>query len=260
MLDPIYLPVTDTAEIRKLLKDFPLVVDQQRFLDFSLGFPRRYLVQTPKLEIVKHYLLAEGLGQKKVITSVAREDLDWRLTVLTRDRSGLFSLISGALSCWGMHIMTAEAFANAHAVALDTLIFRDPRGQFEKPDERRLFQAMLEDVVSGTKALEPILEQRWPAVAAWTPQALDVAFDNTAYSRGSLMSLHCRDRFGLLYLVSRHLAARGISIEMAFIRTREEEAEDEFYLTRGGRQLSAEEIAELQREFAAFPMPQFGKS
>lgn len=257
MLDPIYLPVTDPAEVRQLLKAFPLVVDAGKFVDFALGFPRRYLVQTPRLELVKHFLLAEALGSRNVITSLAQDDEKWRLSVLTRDRSFLFSLISGTLSCWDMHILSAEAFANAHAVVLDTLLFRDPVRHFVTPAERQRFQTMLEEIVAGTVALEPLLAQRWPDIAGWERQRLDLNVDNDSYPLGSVLGLRCRDRFGLLYLVSRHLAQLGISIDMAFIRTQDDQADDEFYVTRQGRKLLPEEVEALKQDFADFPMARF---
>lgn len=257
MADPLYLPVTDTAEIRNLLKGFPLVVDGERFVDFALGFPRRYLVQTPRLEMVKHFLLAENLGNRKVITSLAQDNSRWRLSLVTRDRSGLFALISGTLSCWGANILTAEAFANAHSVVLDTLLFEDPEQRFREPAERHRFQAMLEDVISGEQPLEPLLADRWPDISTWEPEPLEVSFDNQSYARETVMELHCRDRFGLLYLVSRHLAEQGISIDMAYIRTEAQQAADQFYLTREGRKLNAVEIETLQCSFASFPMPRF---
>ncbi len=258
MADPLYLPVIDAAEIRSLLKGFPFVVDGERFVEFALGFPRRYLVQTPRLEMVKHFLLAENLGARKVITSLAQEEARWKLSVVTRDRTGLFALISGMLSCWGANILTAEAFANAHAVVLDTLQFEDPERRFVEPAERQRFQALLEDVVAGERPLEPLLAGRWPDISAWEPEPLEVSFDNESYARESVMALRCRDRFGLLYLVSRHLAQRGISIDMAYIRTEDEQASDEFYLTREGRKLTPAEIESLRLDFSAFPMPRFG--
>ena len=257
MVQDLYLPVVEPGEIESVLQGLPLVVDVPRFIDFVQGFPRRYLVQTPKLEIVKHFLLAENLGDKRVISSLAAERRSWKLSIITRDRSFLFARISGALSCFGMNILAAEAFANAHAMVLDTLYFEDLERRFDQPTERQNFQALLEDVVSGDRPLEPLLEKRWPDIETWQEDTLEVRFDNESYPRATVMGIHCRDRFGLLYLISHFLSEEGYSIEMAYIRTAHHEADDEFYLTRQGRKLDPEDVERLQRDFTKFRVPRF---
>lgn len=257
MVEDLYLPVVEPREIEAVLDGLPLIVDVPRFVEFVQGFPRRYLVQTPKLEIVKHFLLAENLGDKRVITSLAAERNRWKLSIITRDRSFLFARISGTLSCFGMNILTAEAFANAHAVALDTLYFEDPEQGFDDFTERQKFQALLEDVVSGDQALEPLLAQRWPDIETWDEEHLAVRFDSDSYSRATMMGVRCRDHFGLLYLISHFLSEGGFSIEMAYIRTDHQEADDEFYLTRNGRRLEAGDIAQLEEAFSTFRVPRF---
>lgn len=260
MVESLYLPVTDEKEIENLLHGFPLVVDVERFVGFVAGFPRRYLVQTPKVEIVKHYLLAESLGSHKVITSLSPEQSRWKLSLITRDRSFLFSRIAGTLSCFKMNILAAEAFMNSHAVVLDTLYFEDADSRFSDSPERQRFQKLLEDVVSGVEKLEPLLQRQWPGIEDWREEVLQVWFDQEANPRHTLMGIHCRDRFGLLYLISHRLSELGYSIEMAFIRTEGHEADDEFYLTREGRKLADHEMEELRREFSTFRVPRFSGS
>jgi [protein-PII] uridylyltransferase len=257
VVEDLYLPVMEPHEIESVLEGLPLVVDVPLFVDFVKGFPRRYLSQTPKLEIVKHFLLATNLGDKRVITSLAEQPRRWKLSVITRDRSFLFARISGALSCFKMNILEAEAFANAHGVVLDTLYFEDLEQSFRGETERQAFQVLLEDIVSGDRELEPVLEQRWPDIASWEDEHVEVGFDNQAFPRATVMQVRCRDRFGLLYLISHFLSEAGFSIEMAYIRTEHHEADDEFYLTREGRKLVKTELEELTEAFSSFPVPQF---
>ncbi len=129
--------------------------------------------------------------------------------------------------------------------------------RFNQSTERQNFQALLEDLVSGDRPLEPLLEKRWPDIETWQEDCLEVRFDSESYPRATVMGVHCRDRFGLLYLISHFLSGEGFSIEMAYIRTAHREADDEFYLTRHGRKLEPEEIGRLRRDFAAFRVPRF---
>ena len=64
-------PIVDPAEVAAFLRGLPLAMDPG-FTRFVLGFPRKYLAETPRAEVVKHYALAGSLGAKPVISSLAR--------------------------------------------------------------------------------------------------------------------------------------------------------------------------------------------
>jgi [protein-PII] uridylyltransferase len=220
-------------------------VDAEGFSRFVLGFPRKYLTSTSPVEIVKHFALVESLGQRSVISSISRDTHLWRMCVVARDRSSLFARIAGTLSCFGMNIVNAEAFANANSLVLDTFGFTDPRAHFEEDGQRRRFQVFLEDVVDGKADVEAAL-QRHPEAGRPDSGPLSVRWDEDAHPTATLMVLGGRDRFGLLYRVSRCLSESGCSIEMAYIDTVGGEVRDEFYLTRAGNRLTPGERQEVQ--------------
>jgi hypothetical protein len=127
-----YLPITEEAEVKAFLRTVPLVLDGERFTRFVLGFPHKYLSTTSPVDVVKHYSLMESLGSRAVISSLAREARLWKMCVVARDRSSLFSRIAGTLTCYGVNIVAAEAFANAHALVLDTFSFADTEGRIRR--------------------------------------------------------------------------------------------------------------------------------
>ena len=47
------------------------------------------------------------------------------LLVMTADRPGLFSKITGVLSYFGMNIVRAQAFSNRHGTIFDLISFED---------------------------------------------------------------------------------------------------------------------------------------
>ena len=108
MLDSLSSPITETLEVEALLDELPIAVERGHFIDFVRGFPRKYLVTTPRVEIVKHYFLMEGLKEKDIISSLSRGREFWKLSLVTRDRESLFSRICGCLSCFGMDIFEAQ--------------------------------------------------------------------------------------------------------------------------------------------------------
>jgi [protein-PII] uridylyltransferase len=251
-LDPSLRPITTRAEVVSFLKTLPIVVDPGKFEDFVLGFPRRYLETTSAAEVVRNYTLMTCLGPRPVISALTRDARRWHLTVMARDRHFLFGRIAGSLSCFGLNILWAEAFANAHALVLDTFGFDDPSGLFDSATSRREYQRFLEGVFAGAEDLEASLPSR---VYAALPAPLEVEWDDEAHERATLLRISGRDHFGLLYRLSHALADARCNIEMAYLKTPGGEVEDRFYLTRSGRKLGAREQERLEDEFASWSAP-----
>ncbi|HEY6553137.1 MAG TPA: hypothetical protein VI669_07260 [Vicinamibacteria bacterium] len=239
-----FLPLTEAQEVREFLARLPLAVDREHFTRFCLGFPRRYLATTSPVEIVKHYALVESLGSRAAISSLAREGDLWKMCLLARDRTFLFSSIAGSLSLFGINIVGAEAFANRNAIILDTFTFQDVEKRIEDGAERRRFQAFVEEVAEGKRDLDAELRGRRNSAAA-PARPLAVAWDDDAHPFATLLKVRGMDRFGLLYDLSRVLSDAGCSIEIAHIETVGGSVRDDFYLARGGDKLDTDTKAAL---------------
>src|SRR5574341_2315409 len=158
------LPIATREEVEAFLRRLPLAVDRARFTEMVLGFPRRYLETTPGVEVVRHFALMSSLGSRPLVSSVARDRGAWRICVVARDRRYLFARLAGSLSCFGMNLLSAGAFANANSLVLDTFSCEDREGYLETPEHRRGLQAFLEGVVSGSIDLEERLRERLPGL------------------------------------------------------------------------------------------------
>ncbi|MGH9339870.1 MAG: hypothetical protein ACRD1R_09850 [Acidobacteriota bacterium] len=257
--DSLYLPVTDRREIHRLLSGLPLAIDRAHFLDFVAGFPLRYFVSTPAMEIVKHYLLLENLDSSGVISSLAREREEglWKLCLITRDQPCLFARIAGTLSCFGAKIVSGEAFANAHAVVLDTFRFSDPENRFLQLSARQKFQQLLEDAIVSRQDLTPLLASHWPKSSSLPEPDFQVEIDNDSHPSNTRLSVRCRDHFGLLYLLSRSISDQGCSIDIAQISTEGSQVHDEFYLTHRGAKLAPSMQRRLAGKLAELPRHHF---
>jgi len=243
------LQLIDEGEVQAFVSRLPIAVNRQNFSNFVLGFPKRYVRQTLPTEIVKHYVLAESLGAKTVISSISRGTEIWKLCLIARDRSFLFCRIAGTLSCFGMNIVSAEAFANASALVLDTFTFTDPEDYFATDRHRRHFQVLLEDVVEGKTDIEPLVRKR--ADRLGFHESVGVTWDNDVHPLASCLTIDARDHFGLLYLLSRCIADAGYNVEAAYITTQNERARDEFYLSRDGKKLSPAMQEGLERKLTS---------
>jgi [protein-PII] uridylyltransferase len=247
-------PIVTPEAVEAFLRGLPLSMDKAGFLRFAVGFPRRYLEATPPVEVVRHYALMQSLGPHNVVSSVSREEGLWKLSLVARDRRALFSRIAGALSCFELDIVSAEAFANANSLVLDLFHFADSQGRFREPAEGRRFQAFLEDVIEGRTDLEAELRKR-PGALASQGGPLSVAWDDAAHPVASRLTLVGRDRRGLLYGVSRVLSEAGLNIEVAYIDTSGERIKDEFFLTRDGRRPTENEKAALTESLERLVSP-----
>lgn len=193
MSDSLSSPITKTSEVEALLDELPIAVEKGHFIDFVRGFPRKYLVVTPRVEIVKHYFLMEGLKEKKIISSLSHEQGFWKLSLVTRDRQSLLSRICGCLSCFGMDIFEAQALANSQAFVLDTFQFQDPEHFFDSDNNRRSFHFLMEEVVERKKSLEDLLQRRSSRFADLSFGVLDVQTNNDSHPLATRLTLSCSD-------------------------------------------------------------------
>ena len=250
MLDSPHLPLTDPREIEALADDLPMAVDRDNFLQFVLGFPRRYLQKTPQMEIVRHYLMMDALGDKMVISSLYAQDGLWKLSLFTRDRTHLFALISGTLSCFGMDIVYAESFVNARAFVLEGFSIQDSHNHLAETGHSQKLLYFLEDVLEGKRDLESQLKRRWDRMQEQVQATIRVEFAAECHPSNTLLRLSCEDRFGLLYLASRCISDLGHNIETAYVETTDRQVCDEFYLTHRGSKLTPQQQQKLARKLA----------
>jgi [protein-PII] uridylyltransferase len=215
---------------------------------FLEGLPTRYLRTHSPDEVNLHVTLARQSEHAGVAMDLRRHEGVHVLTLVTKDRPGLFAGIAGSLASFGMNIVKAEAFANASGIVVDTFSFADPMRTLElNPAEIDRLKHTVQRVVLGKDDVRRLLKGRKPPSnrpkAYFTPT---VTFDNESSPTATLVEIVAEDRPGLLYDLASTFSSAGCSIDVVLIDTESHKALDVFYVRKDGGKLGEPEEANLR--------------
>ncbi|MDQ2649346.1 MAG: HD domain-containing protein, partial [Actinomycetota bacterium] len=173
-----------------------------------------------------------------------------RLTVVTPDRPGLFSRVTGVLALHGLGVLDA-AVASFDGMALEVLRVESSFGptiQWEKVVRD------LEAVLDGRLALQARLAERARVYGANRRTAPiqeppRVIVDNAASRGATVVEVHAPDSMGVLYRITRALAELELDIVSAKVQTLGDRVVDAFYVrSRHGTKLEDPAlIVEIER-------------
>jgi [protein-PII] uridylyltransferase len=155
-----------------------------------------------------------------------------RLTVVARDRPGLFSRVTGVLALNGLGVLDA-AVTSVDGMALEVLKVESSFGPtitWEK------VVADLEAALEGRLALQARLAERARVYgrrsSAHAPiqEPPRVLVDNTASRGATVVEVHAPDSMGVLYRITRALSELDLDIVSAKVQTLGDRVVDAFYV------------------------------
>jgi [protein-PII] uridylyltransferase len=226
-------------------------VTSSKFKGFLEGFPQRYLLVHTAEEVMRHLQMADELGEDPVQVELKRGRHWYELTLVTRDRPALFATLAGVLAAWGMNIVKANAFSNEAGTVVDTLSFTDRFRTLElNLSEWDRFKRSVTSVLLGEADLEKMLRDRQRSekgAIAKVKVETKIEFDDSCSSTSTLVQVIAQDRPRLLHRIASCLSDQKCNIEIALIDTEGQMAIDTFYLTSGGKKLTAEHCRRVEK-------------
>lgn len=205
------------------------------FLDFYPGVIVDHFVD------LSTYLLNRGLDALGPEDMIARKT-DHRkepgysaITLISRDRPGLFFKIAGTISANRINILSAWSHSIAD-VAVTTFHVNDiPEGPLDDPERWDHFREDFAGVIKGEVDVHQLVAARRQSKTIFPGGArprfpLRVKMDNAASDRATIVEVNAHDRTGLLYDITRCLFSMGLNIVLAKITTERDQAADIFYV------------------------------
>ncbi|MEP7352689.1 MAG: HD domain-containing protein [Acidobacteriota bacterium] len=220
---------------------------------FLEGLPTRYARTHSKAEIEGHSQMADQLASRPVAIEVVQDHGAHKLTLLTKDRPGLFASVAGTISSFGLDIVRAEAFSNSSGVVVDSFVFTDPHRTLElNPSETERLRGVVRKVVEGTEDAERLLRGRQRTFRASRMKIKpSVSFKDEEGINATLVEISTADRPALLHDLAAAISVAGCNIEVVMIDTEAHRAQDVFYVTREGSKLTEEIEIKLQAQLLA---------
>ena len=220
---------------------------------FLKAAPENYLLSTPEeavprhFELVTRFLQQNGASEpdpyRAALTHFPEREFS-ELTIVTRDRPGLFAMLTGVLASAGLNIAGARIATSRDGIALDVfqLSHADRKDVVMDSDTWTHIYSRLTEVLCGKRTLDDLLRAtRVPSFLTkkQSRYATDVTVDNEISPHYTVIDITGPDRMGFLFTVTYTLFALDLEIHVAKVTTNVNHVLDVFYVTeRGGSKVS----------------------
>ncbi len=172
------------------------------------------------------------------------------LTVMTDDRSGLFSRVTGVLAMHGLDVLTAGVYSSEDGRALEEFRVNDPYRE-QTPWPRVI--ADVERALEGRLAVHARVAERARTYGRQTyslqARGSSVVIDNQASDDATVIDVETGDRIGVLYAIARALAELDLDVRSAKVQTLGVRVVDAFYVRDrdGNKIVDADILEEIER-------------
>ncbi|MDR3567115.1 MAG: [protein-PII] uridylyltransferase [Syntrophobacteraceae bacterium] len=243
--------VKTQEKVMALLSD---QAESEKIAEWMEKLSFRYLLSQQPADILKHYAMEKELAVRSVcLRAEPIEGEMWQITVATRDKPGLFALITGVLWARGLNILSADIFTREPGVVCDVLRVEKIPDPLHAGELWSRVQVDFGRALEETSYLDQMLgERRRPSVLETKrlPRKDDkVIVDEDASDFYTLIEVYTWDRPGVLHAITNGLFELDLNIQLAKISTPGAQVADIFYVTDlSGEKLMSYDKHEMVRE------------
>lgn len=224
-----------TRELQRALQE----ISDEEVKAFCEAMPPAYLLNTPLQIVAIHCRMVQQVrqtGEPAVETLTEADSGFTEVVVCAPDdpQPGMLSKIAGALFACDADIRSARVFTlpGDPNLVLDTLWVTGDGRPLSDAKAKRVRETVLA-VLTGKEPLEIVLQRHGKPIVV-PVQVRSVEMHNDISETHTVIHIVARDRKGLLYRLTREIAALGLDIQTAKIVTWGDVAEDAFYVVRKG--------------------------
>jgi len=206
---------------------------------FLAEMPDRYMVAISEARIRAHFELFRQFQSDDLVLHVEhfREREFSELTVVTHDRPGLFSRITGVLRASGMSIGGGLVFSGRDDTALDVIrILHLDQADVVCSEQRweRVRAALRDVILAGGDVEAMVARSARPSVLgeSFVPRVpARIEIDNRVSREFTVIDIFATDRLGILFAITNALYHLDLRIHLAKISTSVDRVLDVFYVT-----------------------------
>jgi [protein-PII] uridylyltransferase len=193
--------------------------------------PQAYVIHTEADHIRRHLSLGSSLkGQDDIALVIMNNGGHTKVTMITRDRPGLFALLTGILTINHLDILSSQVFTWLDGVAVDTFHVLTPWEDFSGWERIR---GQFKAACSGAMDLGAAVAETRPlrtGLAIRSTSRPSVSLDNVFSDFFTLIEVHAPRSSGLLYRIARCISALKLDIHRAFLSHTGDPCTDVFYV------------------------------
>jgi [protein-PII] uridylyltransferase len=158
----------------------------------------------------------------------------WEVTLVAKDRHGLFSDIAGVMALNNINILSSNIYTWTDETALDIFSVTGPPDSINPDEKWEKINRDLKDTFNGKLALSYRLSEKTaPSVLTVRKSPSHppkVVIDNESSDFFTLIEVFADDRIGLLYLITRTLFELRMDIHVAKTGVKGDQIADVFYV------------------------------
>ncbi len=215
---------------KQLIREIPENLGGRRGASLWV-LPQAYVIHTPADLIKRHILFSSELsGPEDIRLDISDKGDHARLTMIARDRRGLFALLAGILTMNHLDVLAAQVFTWLNGTAVDTFHVVTPWPEYSRWEKiRKNFSEACTgklDMDAGVAGTRPLRTE--PAIRSSSPSV--ITLDNSSSDFFTLIDVHAPRKFGLLYRVTRAMTSLNLNIHRAFLSHTGDPCTDVFYV------------------------------